>query len=161
LRIIAFVGLAAALAGCGRGDTVIDRTFDVCAPIALDPQNASADQQGGIEDAIALWRDHGITTLTAEMPADAQSLAIVFQEANPTFHGYYDDENGVIYVNVALDADPEARAITIAHELGHAFGLHHVDADERVSLMNPHNLTVAPTDEDARQVQLLWGPCMP
>lgn len=155
--------LLSLLAGCSAGDLVIDETFDACAPLVLDAADADPDQRAGIADAVASWqaRGVGLQIVVDGASPGAASIPVVFQDANPTFHGYYDDELGVIYVNRALDADPAARAIAIAHELGHAFGLYHVDVDERESLMNPHNLTVAPTEEDRVEVELLWGACAP
>lgn len=151
LRLVVFT-LVVGAAACGQGDGTIDRRFDVCDPIALD-----GDPARGVDDAIALWSAEGVTTLVTGAGVD--TIPIVFESAGPATHGFYDDVDGVIYINVDLDADPAARAITIAHELGHAFGLVHVEPDERVSLMNPHNLTVAPTVEDARALELLWGRC--
>jgi hypothetical protein len=103
-----------------------------------------------------LWAARGVTATDA---AGGDPLAVVFTPGSDAEHGYYDDASGTIYVNVDLDADPSARAIVIAHELGHAFGLYHVAPDLRASVMNPGNLTVAPTDADAAQVAALWGAC--
>jgi hypothetical protein len=146
--------LAALAAACAGGDGVIDVTYDPCAPLGLD---AAGDRRGDLEDAIGLW---GLAGVVAG-PVDGATIDVLFEAANPAMHGYYDDEAGVIYVNTALDADPAARAIVIAHELGHAFGLPHVDAAERASLMNPHNLSIGPTDEDAAALVALWGSCAP
>lgn len=67
----------------------------------------------------------------------------------------YEDEVGLIYINDALAA-PEL-GIVIAHELGHAFGLPHIQG--RASVMNAGNLTVAPNDDDRRALEALWGDC--
>jgi hypothetical protein len=143
----------------GPDDDVIDVRFDVCEALVLDASGATAAQRGGVAEAIALWQERGVGTMSMEPLAGAATLPVVFEQANPVFRGYYDDEVGIVYVNASLDATPEARAIAIAHELGHAFGLFHVDEGERASLMNPHNLTIPPTEEDARQIERLWGRC--
>ena len=49
--------------------------------------------------------------------------------------------------------------LTTAHELGHAFGLTHVDPGVRRSVMNPNNITVSPTSEDVAKLHALWRPC--
>jgi hypothetical protein len=161
LRASPLFVVVASVAGCGSGDDVIDRRFDVCDAIVLEADGATPAQRAGVDDAIALWAGLGVATLSTAPAEGAATIPIVFEAANPAFHGYYDDEAGVIYVNVELDADPDARAITIAHELGHAFGLYHVSTGERASLMNPHNLTIPPTEEDRRQIERLWGRCGP
>jgi Zn-dependent peptidase ImmA (M78 family) len=151
--------LASITACAGEGDAVIDRMFDPCAPLVLDTSTATPAQQDGVRDAIALWSSRGVTSFADPAIADAPVIPVLFEEASPAVHGYYDDETAVIYVNSVLDADPEARAVTIAHELGHAFGLYHVERDERVSVMNPANLRVPPTEDDQHAVELLWGRC--
>ena len=52
-----------------------------------------------------------------------------------------------------------AQAVTIAHEIGHAFGLAHVPAGERASVMNPGNLNIEPNADDAATLALRWGAC--
>lgn len=117
--------------------------------------SASSVQTDGIAGAMALWRDHGAAALGA---ANGASLEVKFELATGAFHGLYDDRSGVIYVNERL-TDPTTLSIVLAHELGHAFGLHHVSPDERPSVMNPGNLDIAPTDEDRRTLEALWGVC--
>lgn len=134
----------------------MDQTFDVCRPLVLDVEGATAEQRASVSDAIGLWQALGVSGLTVEPIADAPRIAVVFQDAAAPFHGYYDDERAIVYVNATIE-DPFARAITIAHELGHAFGLWHID--HRTSVMNTGNLTVAPTDEDRRDIEALWGQC--
>jgi len=151
--------LALVTACASEGDGVIDRMFDPCAPLVLDTSSATPAQQDGVRDAIALWSARGVTSFADAATADAPVIPVLFEDASPAVHGYYDDETAVIYVNAVLDADPEARAITIAHELGHAFGLYHVERDDRVSVMNPANLRTPPTEDDQHAVESLWGLC--
>jgi hypothetical protein len=149
----------AGIAGCSAGDGVIDRTFDPCDVIALDAAGATAAQQAGVDDAVAMWRERGAPHASAVPVDGAPVIPVIFEDADPASHGFYDDVEAVIYINTDLDAG--ARAIAIAHELGHAFGLYHVPESERTSLMNPHNLAIGPTDEDARALTALWGACRP
>lgn len=146
----------ALLGGCsGGGDVTIDVTHDVCAPIVVTSAAATPPQLAGIDDALALWRSHGVASIER---ADGAGLEIRFESAAEAFYGVYDDEHGIIYINRAI-TDPAALSIVIAHELGHAFGLDHVSG--RPSLMNPGNTGVLPTAEDDAAVQALWGPCPP
>jgi hypothetical protein len=135
-----------ALVACASSDDTIDRTFDPCA-LAI---SAAGDptQMAGITDGLALW---GIA------PSDGETLEVRFEHAAPAFHGFYDDERGIVLVNQRI-TDPKALAIVIAHELGHAFGLPHVD--DRASLMNRGNLSITPTDDDRALVTARWGSCV-
>ena len=110
-----------------------------------------------------LWNDRAGTHLM--MGADPQAgsgasgLPIHFQNAGPPFHGLYDAPSGQVFINTDLAGAP--LAVTIAHEIGHAFGLVHVPADQRTSVMNPNNLVVEPTAEDVDTLATRWGglPC--
>lgn len=149
IRIWGYV--LASLGACAApSDAPIDVTFDPCHPprIASDA-GASAVQVAGIADAEALWQLG---------PTGVGALDVRFEPAADAFHGLYDDQAGIIYINDHL-SDPPTLAIVIAHELGHAFGLHHVSPDVRASLMNPGNLVVPPTDADRRALAALWGAC--
>jgi Zn-dependent peptidase ImmA (M78 family) len=77
--------------------------------------------------------------------------------AAPGVFGFYDDVDVKLEISDALSDDQ--RAIVIAHELGHAFGLVHVAATERASVMNVANLRIAPTAADQLAVAALWGDC--
>lgn len=147
--------------GSGGGDDTIDITHDACAPIILTTSTLTEVQTDGILDAIALWRARGVPALTVRDAAQrafttAPSIVLEFDDAAPAFHGLYDDERAVIYVNRGL-THRAALSIVIAHELGHAFGLEHVTG--RASLMNPGNLTTPPNEEDEVALEALWGDC--
>jgi len=145
--------------GCGGTDTTIDRTFDPCASLTVVPIGATAVQETGITAALELWRAQGVPMLAAGsvVPANvAQSVEIRFEAAAAAFHGLYDDERAIVFINQNI-TDPDPLAIVVAHELGHAFGLPHIDA--RVSLMNRGNLVTPPTDGDRAALEALWGSC--
>jgi len=124
--------------------------------VLLDAAGATDEQLASIDDALAMWREHGVPGPVASGDASMASIQVVFENAAPAFHGLYDDEAGVIYINTAL-GDRRERAITVAHELGHALGMWHVA--DRVSVMNPNNLDVEPTDVDQATLEQLWGAC--
>ncbi len=60
-----------------------------------------------------------------------------------------------MFINTDLAGAP--LAVTIAHEIGHAFGLVHVPAGQRTSVMNPNNLVIEPTAEDVDTLAMRWG----
>jgi hypothetical protein len=150
--------VTALLGGCaaGPGDTTLDVTFDVCQPISIVAANATEVESASIDVALAMWTDLDAYPLTRG--SAEQLLEVVFQDAAAPFHGLYDDEYGVIYINRRL-SDDHQRAVTIAHELGHAFGLWHVERNARTSVMNPANLVIVPNTDDAAELNALWGPC--
>ncbi len=91
------------------------------------------------------------------MEAPAPCCRFIFRSQARPFHGLYDAPSGQIYINDDLAGDE--LAITIAHEVGHSFGLVHIPSNERASLMNPANLTVVPTPADVATLAGLWGRC--
>ena len=84
-------------------------------------------------------------------------MAVEFVPSAPGVYGLYDDTDLILEISNALTDDQ--RAIVIAHELGHAFGLVHVPKEERASVMNVGNLQIVPTDDDRLAVAALWGDC--
>jgi hypothetical protein len=164
LRSTCILALAL-LGGCAGGpqDTTLDIVSDVCEPTAvIAPADASDAQLASIDEALAMWANLGFDR-AERVAADAdlgaeQHVRVVFEEAAEMFHGLYDDENGVVYINSVI-SDDHARAVTVAHELGHSFGLFHVDPGVHVSVMNPANMVVEPNDSDASALVALWGSC--
>jgi Zn-dependent peptidase ImmA (M78 family) len=117
-------------------------------------------QRAGIDGALALWRGDGVATMSVvdAAAAGAGTIELRFETAGLPFHGLYDDETGIVYINRAIE-DLTPLSIVIAHELGHSFGLPHVDTAERRSLMNPGNFVTPPTTEDRAAIEALWGRC--
>ncbi len=137
--------------------------FDACQPLTLAPDPSITDaQRSGIVAGLQLWNAAAGTRLalgpaagSADTDGAVSSIPIHFQAAAPPFHGLY--ESGQVFVNDDLSGAPQA--VVIAHEVGHAFGLVHVPASTRMSLMNPANLVVSPTAEDIATLAARWGRC--
>ena len=55
---------------------------------------------------------------------------------------------GTIFLGRYLVDDTGELTVVIAHELGHAMGLQHVEPSARASVMNPGNLVTRPTPAD-------------
>jgi hypothetical protein len=152
---------AAACAACGDPQASEGAgAHDACAPLTITAAAASPAEQAGVDGALALWRDHGVSAFDAAPPGAQQAVTIdiQFAEAAAAFHGVYDPAADRVLINRDL-TDPATVAIVIAHELGHAFGLVHVSPAARLSLMNPGNLATPPTDADQQAVEALWGRC--
>jgi hypothetical protein len=150
-------------AGCApNGYGVARVTFNLCEPLVVTPDaDATPDQLDGISQAEALWNTIAGARLAlpaaAVAAAGASMLPLHFQAAAGNFHGLYDDQSVQVFIN--SDLAGHDRVVTIAHELGHTFGLSHVPPDQRPSVMNPGNLTVEPTSQDAAKVEAIWGSC--
>ncbi|HMF43853.1 MAG TPA: hypothetical protein VKQ32_24430 [Polyangia bacterium] len=153
----------AVLAGCGAAGGPDESgppvTFDACAPLQVVADPAISDvEAGGITAGIAFWNTRAGTRLTLGGDPTLPGLPLHFQAAAPPFHGLYDAPSGQVFINTDLSG--EALAVTIAHEIGHAFGLVHIPADQRASVMNPNNLVVEPTAEDVDTLAMRWGVCL-
>jgi hypothetical protein len=156
---------AAPLLGCGANpdaSTAPAVTFDACAPLVLVPDaTATQAELDGVSAALALWNSAASTQLTAgpTAPDGVSAVPIHFQAAAAPMHGLYDPQAVAVFINDDLSALPAAMAVTIAHEVGHVFGLVHIPPSTRASLMNPGNLTVTPNAGDVAALVGIWGTC--
>ena len=137
-------------------DNTLDTLYDPCAGLVISASNATEAELSSVDEALQLWVEAGGFALTREAREDWPVLEVKFESAPKAQHGVYDDERGLVFVNRRLENSRE-RAVTIAHELGHAFGLWHVS--NRPSLMNEHNLSVLPTRADVDSVYKAWSSC--
>lgn len=163
---ILLASVAAACGGPSSGPVVAAVRFDPCHPLALVVgAGTSGDRSAGVRAAADLWNGAARAQLSVdEAPtapaldatgAASATLPVDFQPAISLSHGYYDPSNGQVLINDDLTARP--LAVTIAHEVGHAFGLVHVTG--RPSVMNAGNLDVEPNDGDVAALAALWGNC--
>jgi len=162
-RVVAIVVAVVSAIGCAQAPPASGAAvkFDPCAPVTLVLDATATDVQlAGVTAGAALWNTSAASDLlpaSAASGGDGPTLPIHFQVAGAPFHGLYDAPSGQVYINDDLSGDE--LAITIAHEIGHSFGLVHIPSDERSSLMNPANLTVLPTAADVATLAALWGRC--
>jgi Metallo-peptidase family M12 len=157
LRGGSIVLLAISTLGCSESDSQIAPPIDPCSTVTLVVNESGTEQLGSLDDAIAMWSTHGVAGISRQLGGDA-AIALQVSAGGSAFFGAYDPEAHTIVINETL-TDRTQRAIVIAHELGHAFGLVHVSIDERISVMNPGNLTAAPDPGDAGALAALWGAC--
>lgn len=148
LRVVC---LATLLASCGGADqTPFLVTHDPCGVVVLVPAgDTTPAEEHSAREAARLWNERAGTQVTLDDPAPEDAsisrVPLTFGDAAGFYFGRYEDDVGAIFVNRRV-SDPTRRAIVIAHELGHAFGLLHVE--HRRSIMEPGNLDQEPTAED-------------
>jgi len=147
--------------------------FDPCARLVLVPDpGVSPAAVAGVGAGIGLWNQAaharvvmgdgagGSLADAALAPgavAELAALPIHFQAAGAPFHGLYDPAGAQIFINTDLDGHD--RIVAVAHEMGHAFGLTHVPAGERRSVMNSGNLDEEPNAADVGALAEIWGRC--
>lgn len=152
--------VALALAACASpGDAIIDVVFDPCATSVAAADGSTEAEIAAIDAALRVWNDAaGLALRRVARDSNGPVVEVTFAPSIAGLFGHYDDELGTILVNRGIQ-DARRRALTIAHELGHAFGLLHVPTEKRVSLMNPGAPEVTPTPEDVEELRAIWGDC--
>jgi hypothetical protein len=116
--------------------------------------SATTAEQDGVRAAVDMWNVAAGSQLS--VAGDAMpSLPVRFEPAAEPSHGLYEPESGRVRINTDLTGRP--LAVTIAHEIGHAFGLVHVIG--RPSLMNAGNLGIGPNEDDVAALEAVWGSC--
>jgi Zn-dependent peptidase ImmA (M78 family) len=122
---------------------------------------ATAEEREGVRGAMSLWNTVAKTQLQSQGAAGdgSPSLAIHFELGSPAFYGVYHDAEPAIVINRYV-TDPERRTVIIAHEIGHAFGLHHVHpTPDAPSVMQPGNQSTPPSASDVTSLRALWADC--
>jgi Metallo-peptidase family M12B Reprolysin-like len=147
--------------GCVGGDDAAPPALaDPCSAILLQPATgATAAELAAIVDAAGMWGAVAGTNMSVTgdgLGGAATAIPIRFASAPLAFLGAYEVKEGDLVINADI-ADEATRAIIVAHELGHAFGLSHVAG--RASVMNAGNATVPPNALDAADLVARWGAC--
>lgn len=136
--------------GCGEAETFDGIPYNPCElTIVRAVAGASAAQVSAIERAVELWRDVDGPLLTTEETPGAPHLLVSFVGAAPAFLGLYQPDSRDILINDRVSG--RALEVTVAHEMGHAYGLRH--ESQRPSVMAKANVTVSPTPEDVAAIR--------
>lgn len=141
-------------------DDAIDTTFDPCSPLTIVPgADTQQHELESIEEAVFAW-DRVLPTQISvgSSSGGVGELEIYFESGDTFYRAIYFDKRGEILISREKLA-PEDFSLAVAHELGHAFGLFHVPAQERASVMNVGNLDIVPSADDASAVNALWDSC--
>ncbi len=138
------------------GDATIGLVFDPCGSAVAVAQDASAAELASVDAALTGWNEAAELSLQRIDPSSNEAVTIRFEPTLPALFGHYDDADGSILINRTIE-DDWSRTIVIMHELGHAFGLTHIEGE--ASLMSPGNRSVAPTARDVERLRALWDRC--
>lgn len=158
--VLRYAILAVLLLSSACSANVIDVTYDPCSPLLIVPAEGTQPAElESIEAAVQAWSAVLPTHIElAEPGAEVEGLRVSFDSGDTFYRAMYWDNLGEITISREKLAAAD-QPMALAHELGHAFGLFHVEKGERLSVMNLHNLDIAPNQEDARAVGELWQAC--
>lgn len=151
--------IAAALASaCAPPpNTSLQIVYDPCGGLGVRAAvDTTPPELAGVSAGLALW---SATRVRLGLDDASTSVPVRFEDAPDAIRGVYDDRVGEVVINERLTTTPDPLAVTVAHELGHAMGLLHVPLAERESVMNPGNITVAPTADDVAVLWAQWPGC--
>ena len=151
--------------GCGAGNGVSsdgpDVAFDACAPLTLITDAGVTDAQAaGIARRDAALERPRRNAPDAGAPIGGPRPGCPSTSRPPRPPSTAFTTRRAARCSSTPTSSGAPLAITIAHEIGHAFGLVHVPADQRTSVMNPNNLVVEPTAEDVDTLATRWGVCL-
>jgi hypothetical protein len=164
LRAVIAVGLGLSIA-CGActsstGDEAPEIVYDPCSPLTIAVSASATDHEvRGVAGAIAAWQARLPVQMAIGSGPRAETVLPVRFISDSGLRAVYWDAQGTISINRDLLA-PAEYPIAIAHEMGHAFGLPHVGARERASVMNVGNVSLPPTGHDADEVIARWASCI-